>query len=627
MSELLLTGPNQAETAVWVAVFGLLSVILGTLMRRPGLEGAAFGLLLLTAAADLALFVCQGLRLPVGWHLPLTAVAVVPLVAVLRFWVLPPAEERARPSSWELLSLLGVALAFWGVRIIQVEPSTGLSSQLGWTPLYMRTSFEAGRFLLPNDLPFGVGPVDSLFYAVDMSGVVALAGGFGGTAFYTPYLATSILACGLAILVLLDALRGHGLAQVFYVVLVGALLAVDQLVQAGLGRHWGDNVIILGGALILRMLSMARRPVDGLVHGAAIAAFMVLGRHYGALFGAAFLMAGGVVALRQPPGKRLVIWRALVVTGVVLGVLCLREVWYFLHPTPYYPGSKQLTMMQHDWWFQYGGILHDWGVFTEGRFSLFGPRGLWVFALVGVLVLFRSRLREPGRAWAILAPLAVLALPILLQLLTGYRSSGKLNKASLVTVLFGAYYPALALTWVCQGDSFRRWGSIALKTCVSGAAAGVVLWAAIGPVLGFAPTRAVRWAADLYNERIVDRGIAHALTASGDAERVAAQPLMYFYCEPGMGLRNYLGGTLTSDLDFWGKRVQDRIATAPDLATLLADLGWPNLYLSSTHDYDDYAGESWRKYQTELDNIESQPWVERVVHFNAARLVIVRRPG
>jgi hypothetical protein len=611
---LLLGGPGPAATAAWT--IGLLAVAaaIAAALRRPSLEGIAFGLLILTAAADLALLALRGAGGATSLHLPLTAVLAVPLVVALRRWVLPPPAATPPPSKGEVALMVAVAAAFWALRIIQVQPSSGLSSQLGWLPQYLHASFEAGRFLLPGDLRLGIGPAESLFYGVDMLGVAALAGDSG----YPPYLATSIASIGVAVLLPIAALRGRPAAQMTYVVMLAALLVADVQVQAAIARHWGDNILILGGTLI--MTALARRPASSgsLLTACAAAAFLVLARHYGALF-AALVMAGAALATWRREGRR--VWRhwpAALALAVLLGVLSVRDITYILHPVPYYPGDKLVVLAQHGWQHHVDGALHDWGLMTEGRWLLFHPRAAWLWGLALLLAAGHWR-----RLPIVLAPLVVMLLPEILHVVTGYRTSYQTNKPYLLAVLFGAFYPAFAigLLTLRRRQAGERWLRRAMATLAAAAAA----WVIAGPLGGFGPGKTLAWARGLYDARIVDLGIANALAEAGiPAAAVAGRPLMYFYCEPGMGLRNYLGGSLKDDLDFWGATVQEAMPAAANLGELVAGLGWPNLYISAEIYYDGFVDDRWRRFEADLAAIERQPWVDRVIRHGKARLVLVK---
>ncbi|BAE48913.1 DUF751 domain-containing protein [Paramagnetospirillum magneticum] len=622
---LLVSGPQEALTAGWVVAFLIPAVLIGRVLGRPGIEGASFGLLVLTAAADMALFLLRGALGPVAWHLPLTVTLVGMLSFILRRWALPrPLAQRPLDrTDWMLMILAGGA--FWALRTVQINPSTSLSSQLGWVPLYLRESFVAGSFLLPGDFAFGIGPVGSLFYSVDMLGVSALAGGLGAQHFYPPYLATSVLGVGLAVLLPLAALRRRPLAQVAYLVILGGLMFADFQVRAGIGRHWGDTVMILGGSLI--MTTLASRPCGrrSILTAATAAAFLVLARHYAAFF-AALLMIGMAAWAMTRWGFRTLLgwWPAWAAIAGLLGLLAWREIGYILHPTPFYPGGRLLVMGGSGWLYHLKGMLHDWGLMTGGSWTPLGPRSLWLAALLFLLAADRKRcLRQPRRLSVLLAPLAVMLLPLCLELVTGYRSSGVSNKPYLLAAMFGAFYPAFALRWLAPAHKAARVVRIGLASTLAMA----LLWVTVGAATGYGPGKALNWGREIYDGQIIDRGIALALAAEGvPVEWVADRPLMYFFCEPGMGLRNYVGGSLRQDSDYWSKEIQDALKESSDFPGILARKGWPNLYLSSPLNYAEYVEGGAAARPAELDTLESQPWVERVVRFRDARLVIVKRP-
>lgn len=623
---LVLTGPAEAPTAAWAAVFLAGSLLVGLGLGRRGVEGAALGLLTLAGAANLALYLLRDAHASVAWHLPLTAVLAVLLTGALRRWILFPSSPLSRPITFQDLVLpVLLAGAFWALRMVQVNPSSGLSSQLGWVPLYMRDSFQAGRFLLPDDFLFGVGPAGSLIYAVDMLGLVALAGGLGADQFYPPYLATSILGVGLALLLPLAALRRHAVARLAYVVMLAALALTDFQFRAAVARHWGDTVMILGGTLI--MTALARGAVGQRVIRTAAAAsvFLVLARHYAALFSGVLLSLLAVQAWwRRGLRAALAWWPLWLAAGGLLGIMVLRELNYVLHPAPFYPGGRLLAMAGGGLSYHLRGFLHDWGLMSDGRFLPAGPRAFWLWALLAFLVVERRRLRA-RRLLVALAPVVVMVLPLVLEVVTGYRTSAWTNKPYLVAVLFGAFYPAFILRLLLRARS----GRVAAERAAAMAAAVVVAWALAGSWAGYGPGRVLAWARNLYDGQIVDRGVALALAAEGvPAGMLASRPIMYFYCEPGMGLRNYIGGSLRRDVDYWAQQAQTVLKSDPSgFVRVMAAAGWPNLYLSSRHRYGDYVEGGPAPWPPELDALESQPWVERVVRFGEARFVVVRPPS
>lgn len=622
---LLLTGQQESLTALWVAVYLAAALAIARGLGRTGVEGAAFGLLTLTAATALALFLVRANQAPIGWHLPLAGALAVALTVVLRRWALPSALPQPRLTATDLLMMVMVGGAFWALRMIQVEPSSGLSSQLGWVPLYMRDSFAAGVFLLPGNFTLGTGPAGSLIYSVDMLGLLALAGGLGATQFYPTYLASSILGIGLAVLLPLSVLRGRYLAQLVYAAVLAALMVVDFQVQAAIGRHWGDTVMILSGTLVLTGLS--RRPAGRktILTVLSAAVFLVLSRHYAAVFAALLMiglggMAWSIWGLRRVLGW----WPSWLAIGGLLGLLSLREIYYVLNPETFYPAGRLLALGGSGWNYHLLGILNDWGLMAGDHWTPLGPRTLWLVALCALLLADRGRfVQRPRRLLILLAPFAVMLLPLCLEMLTGYRTSNSTNKLYLLGVLFGAFYPAFALRWLVRKSVGARVIPLALR----GIAAALVGWGLVGSAVGFGPGKVLSWARGTYNDHVIDRGIFQGLAADGiPAERIASYPLMYFYCEPGMGLRNYVGGSLRRDVDFWSVGIQDKLKASPDMPSLLASLGWPNLYLSSRYDYARYVEGGPAIPLSDIDALERQPWVERVIRFKDARLLIVKRP-
>lgn len=618
---LLLSGPDQAATALVTVALLAAAALVGVALRRKSPGGMGLGLLVLAGGADISLFIMRAATLPLDWMAPLCVAFTLLMTLVLRRWVLAQSEAAA-PSATRTEVALAIALlaAFWVVRILQVDPSSGLSSQLGWTPLYVKASVEAGHFLLPQEFRFGVGPADSLFYSVDMLGLVALAGALGIKALYPVYLATSIAGTGLALAITLAALRGRVSAQLGFAVLLAILAVADGQFQAAVLRHWGDTILILGGSLIMVALARADRDMTAALRDAAAASvLLVLGRHYGAFFSAALMAGGGLILLRSDPRAIFRLWPAMVALGALLAGLAAREVNYILHPALYYPGSKLLSLTGSGVLYHVHGALHDWGFMTDGCWTPIGPRTLWLAALA--VLLWWGR-RHKGAALPLIAPMAVMLLPALLHAVTGYRSSGQSNKPYLLATFFMAWYPAfIACRLLPHGRLERSARRLALAAVLA-----VVPLALAGSLTAWGPGALIQWGSQIYRARIVDLNVAQAAAQAGIAPDILARrPIMYFYCEPGMAIRLYLGGDIIQDYDFWGAAVQDRLAGGQSFEQILDALGRPNLYLSSKADYGAFvATDHWRGVLDLLRSSENLPWMQQVIQAGDARLIITR---
>ncbi|CAA7613656.1 conserved membrane hypothetical protein [Candidatus Terasakiella magnetica] len=619
---LLLLDFAPAATALYGLAFLVLSLLVGLPLRRGPVQNAAFGLLILGGAADLSLYGLRELAAPAIWFGPLTLIIALAEVWALRLLVLTDRPQPYPPLALSDAALLLVFLAgLWVVRIIQADPSSSLSSHLGWIPLYAAESLRLGRFPQPAELAGGAGILESVAYASDMIGLTILAAWAGEVKPYPAYLASSILAAGLAVTVLARALAPSRLAVAVFLVLCAALMGLDPFFRTVIGRHWGDTFQILGGALILAVLTGPDGLRPRMLAAAGAAAFLVFSRHYAAVYWAALMGIGFIAVTWQQRRLDLRPWLALTTLFLINAA---REIWAILaQPTPWYPGNRQVAEMPTSAHYWVSGILHDLGLLTEGAVGL--PtlvRALYLVAPVLALGLVPALRRRPG---VLLLPFVVLAAPFILQALTGYRTAETINKMMIIAVFFSAWYPAHVLA-LCAGEQRWRSPAPAWERKAVGAASAVVLFAVIlasGPL-----TRFVHWGFDAYRAHNVDRNIAERLQDSlGEryAEE-AARPLIYTYFEPGLGLRNYIGGDVYRDFDWWGATVRGKMAGAHDLGDLVAQLGYPNLWISAPHNYGAYSGPDQERFQHELTEVETAPWVERVITFNHARFVVVRRP-
>lgn len=619
MAELILFGAHAWPTMLCVVLYLGLSALIGQLIRWRDADGLALGFLIVAAGANLALFVLRLAPVSLHWLAPLTTVFAVTIALALRRWALPAFVPRTPRLSFEWILLTLVLAGYWVIRIIQAEPSSGLSSQLGWTPNYLRASLEAGRFLLPQDFALGNGPAQFLYYSVDLLGMSAIPASLGWTVFYPAYLASSIVAGALALTLALGSLRGHAAGQAVFLILAALIASGDLQFQAALFRHWGDSILILGGTLIMTRLCATGRFENNMRTVCVVSLFLVFGRHYGAFFAALLLCAAAGEAMWRDWRAALREWPRWLVLALLLILFSLREINYILHPTLYYPGNKLLTLVGSGVGYHLRGVLYDWGLLTDGNVVARLARLAWIPAFAALIWSWsRHRLNR----LTLLAPLAVMLLPLALHTLTGYRSALTVNKPYLLGLLFLPWFPALAVAGLTPEGLRHRLARMGLWAVVTTAVATMAL------VLSGQATPLLARVHDTYQTRNTDLNIARALETAGRRSEAESHAILYFYCEPGMGLRSYLGGNLRQDVDFWGDRTQALMEDVQSLPQLLEKLGWPNLYLSSHANYGDFVpSKAWGRFHPGNGDLSGESWVEQVVEAGSARFVVVKRPN
>jgi hypothetical protein len=592
-----------------------LSGLLGLPLRRGGaVASVGWGLLVLAGAAACAYNAFRAFGWPTWAFAPASFAGAVALVLVLRRLLPPlavPMDQRG--TLWIVAVLVAVVLP---LRLAQVDPSTGLSVMLGWVPLYLRASLSAGYFVGPADLAAGTGILSSYYYFTSTSGLTATLAQITFAADpYPAFLAISIAASLAALAVCVEALAPSRTAAVLFTTLVLASLVLSPFVRTLICRHYGDEFALLAGALILHALAVADNRRQAVFAVAVASLFLVFGRHYGAFYSALLMLAGFIF---DRGWRNLGVW---IVFGIILAVFSAQEIVWVLHPpSPYYPGSALVELMPRDPMFWIKGTLADWGLYPGSSAPELLVRATWMVALLFVLP--RLSASSMPQRLRLLSPVSLLVLPTVLELAVGYRSGHDFNKTTTIAILFFPFYPA----FLTAGSNWAaNWDQRLAEWTPRPAMRRLALAAIVAGDVAFIP-----FGRDYYDRFNVDLGIVTALRAAGGEELVAQvshRPVAYFYSEPGLGLRTYLGGTILGDLDFWDSTVQNAVPAARDLPTLLAELGWPNLYLSSrnTYSYAAYVGDNrWRAYMPALDDIEHQPWVDRVVRYGDARLVIVK---
>lgn len=603
----------QFITLADVALLMGLSWLAGLPLRQGGpATCAAWGFMLLAGAAALAFHAFRALNGPVALFLPAVAVLTALLLVVFRV-LLPPQPVRSGQGG-VLVAVLALAAVLLPLRLAQVDPSSSLSALLGWLPLYLKSCFAAGQFLGIEDMAAGRGVLSSYYYMTDFAGLAASTALLtGGAAIYPAYLATSVAAVLLSFAVLADGLGRSRAALAAFVLLALLGLALDPFFRTVMARHYGDGFLFLGGALVLRELVRDGEASDAALAAAAAAVFLVFGRHYGAFYAALIMMAG---FLATKGWRRLGPWLAL---GVLLVLFSSREVaWVLNPPSPYYPGSKLVELMRRETGFWIKGAFFDWGLYWTDHPREMMSRAVWLVALLAAIPMIRA---QKGRRAVLLAPLALFTLPSILMAVTGYRSGVNFNKLAIISLWLLPWYPAWLLSrsdLACRID--RGWLDCAALDRRLAAALTILLAA------GFLVAPLGR---SIYQDKVVDRKVWLALRAElGDegTRDLAGRPLLYIYYEPGSGLRNYIGGDLMGDLDFWGATVWNRIEGAADLTQLMSELGWPNVYFGAGANYGGVVDSRWRKFEADLENMDAFPWVDRVVREDQARLVIVKRP-
>lgn len=624
---------------VYAAVMFLSSLALGRALGRRWIDGAALGYLILIGATNTAMFVAQRLSLPFVWFGLLSGGCVFAIAGWLRVYVFR--VPATRDEGWLLVfPVAALFLLVWLVYVIPPYPAAGFDMFQAWFPEYARAAAIHGRLLLEDDMGFGHGLLAyaGLYYAPNTLGPTILAAwlGLGVDGLYPHYLGASALAAFLALAVLADLLRHRPGALLLYVVLCIAFFRLSGHVRLVLGNPWYDTVLPLAGAVATRHLVSAPMRPEALFHVAAVAAFMVFGRNYGAFF-AAVLSLGLFVAYRAMTGEwKVGRWAAI---AVLQAVLAAKEITQVITHGLYFPRAGSAGSLPK-WANLIGGTLEDW-LMTPTDWGLvipkFGAVPVGPIFLAGAAVLlWRARgtggMMDWRKAWLVLAPWIVLVLPVLLEGATGYRRAAP-SKPYLVAVAFIPWYGAWLFAQAGIEERLALWTrlhrrrfALAAALVVVGATIPFAAWVVERPLWKEGAGAYFGRATGTYLANNWDHQMMQELVRRNLAETVRPRPIVYFYYEPGISLRYFLGGDFFADLDFWSEPVKKAAVEARDLGDLVARLGYPSLYISyptfmgmASIDGDD---SRLARFLPELKVLGNKPWIQaRVTALEGVLLV------
>lgn len=607
---------------------------MGWNLRRRPLLGLGIGLIHLIGASDLAYYLCWGLHLPVRAFGPLTALVLGLVIVLVSRPVIGVRQDEPddRPSVllWPVVGLI-VALV-WLLFIMTPEPSEGFDEFQTWYPLYVEGSVRLGYFGTEETMALGRGLMASggLYYQPNLLGLVALAGWSGWSHHLFPaYMAAAALCSMAGLAALAETLRRHGVALAAFaaLVLVYALWSDGfRLLELYVGY---DHVLPLVGALLAALLAEGG-PRSGR-RAALVAGFLVFGRNYGALMGASVYLALA--------GRDWRMGRFLLVDWVRLGgayvVFNAKEVGQALLYGPYFP---RVTLEGGGGW-NLGDILVDilrhMGFLPHEallKVPLLGAVPGAAFALLALIPALAARRRLLPLVW----PALLLALPGVVELVTGYIR-GAFSKPYYIIVALYPWWPAFILARAGVGEGWARPKRLLILTAVmAGALAPAVFWLLPRTSLGrMGPSAYVTHMLESYRTNNHSLMIGRRLADLGPdiATQVRTRPILYFYQEPGLGLRYYVGGDFFTDLDFYSERVQKVLERAPSLEAGLLELGVPSLYFSyewktyrslwSNWTREPLPEQGWRKLEDAMGDLAGKPWVKTVVRYRYSSLVVL----
>lgn len=621
-------GPIALATTLYL-VGGML---VGRTLRRPMFEGAALGFLLILASTDMAYYLVRYTHLPLMVFAVAAVVILVLLILTLRLMqFMPPAAEPAR---WWTVAIPVVAIwpAAWLTNIVMPDPSAGYAIFQAWNPLYLNASTAAGKFLLETDVRFGDGILmQTLYYAADIFGPAAwLSYVFGvdaNAALYGAHISAVLLALG----VLSAALGNRLFAQIVFVALTLIFFRWGHAYRTVMGDNWGDNTLFLAGALTCFYLARAARGQDTLPAAAFAAGFLVFGRNFGAFYFAVFGLLFFAADYFKHRMARFPLWLGV---GALGTLFASKELLQAVILGPYYPVAAHTAFEGLSFTDRIQVIAADLGIVANGHiFGLPMPAALMSALMCIVILVARRQGRPLDISPARLAlPLVMILPPVLLELGTGYRSPAVASKLYIVVIFLLSWYPAFLASALAGSPRAR---TVVPRTKLAGALSLLVLVLAAGSLLdgrldarGGAATYAMG-AFESYRDNNTDLRIAGLIALRGPdfARTIRERPILYMHYEPGIGLRYYLGGDITRDLDFWSTPVQAKIGAASTFPEAMKALDWPNISIG----HPGYASTlrkaaypEWAKFEADLTDLTKQPWVSEVMAYRDSAFIITR---
>jgi hypothetical protein len=284
------------------------------------------------------------------------------------------------------------------------------------------------------------------------------------------------------------------------------------------------------------------------------------------------------------------------------------------------------------------GALTDWGLINGTDLSLSGIsfRALYVVVFAFVLWKLWPQIRQNKLLTiSIISPMLVLLAPLVLQMISGYRTSANYSKLYILGIFFFAWYPSFLLTRLAAHEgTYAMWHKMKLPIVAGGTFIILSLCAIFIHLMK--PERFIgndlRMTLDkLFEDKIVDREMVAKLRGELSPEEikdVISRPIMYVYFEPGTSIRLYLGGEFMKDLDFWSAPVGKQAKKAASMSDLLEKLNYPNIYIGLMQNgkISGYPDSVRRKFIAEIERVNVAPWLNKVIKNGKARFYMVNKP-
>jgi hypothetical protein len=425
-----------------------ISIAIGTFVCGKRYDAPTVGFLLITASTNLSLYLFSYLFIPLDFFVPVVLVILVILGVATRFFLFINLSSNQlilnRIQLFSIACIIGVLVYL--VNTTQVNPDTGINFFQAWSPLYIKSSFEVGHFLDPEEMSLGRGFMTSaMYYAPNTIGLAAFLRAVGFEASYPVYNACTIVAKVVLVALLVSTVQSSKLALALFSILFTTFLLLEENVRVILGINYFDEILILGGAAVAFYL-FQQYYKEGIYprikKSAFISTFMVFGRSYGAYYSFILIILFTIFCIKNPSKIKVT---EMFLTWTLLVLFSLREfVNIALSGNIFYPRVNLLNIYPPTLEKLILGTLSSWGIvyFNNGIFQ-FNINSLYLI-VIGYFFAFTLIHRQNSIKYIFLAlsPLFLLCLPFSLEAIVKYRKSIDFSKLYFVTGWFFFWYPS-----------------------------------------------------------------------------------------------------------------------------------------------------------------------------------------
>jgi hypothetical protein len=280
-----------------------------------------------------------------------------------------------------------------------------------------------------------------------------------------------------------------------------------------------------------------------------------------------------------------------------------------MHGNIFYPRSNLLNVYPPSLEKFVLGTISSWGVgyFNNGHFEL-NINSIYLITLGYLIILYLTDRQVSIKHFLVgISPLLLLCLPLSLEAIVRYRRDIEYSKLYYVTVWFFFWYPAFLYLHIFYRSynidskiklQIQRFGlydnlnikiprllflfifMLVLSVCVS---KGCYYFSSYQSAPVFEAIKMQFWERNNPKLKSQDELVVAALKKNlhrEDLQTVIQRKILYFHYEPGIGIRYYLGGNITEDLDYWSDPVQNVLDAEDNFESFLCRIGSPNIYLS-----------------------------------------------